>query len=83
MNKKTLLFVAKVFSRVGTFESSLGSRRMSFKRTTCAYESLSQVGYLRVDRARGLMWGSGVVVYKLQSISMEFLNRIAFYLYLN
>ena len=48
-------------SGVRTFESNLGSSRMSFKRTTYADESLSQVRFRRVYRARGLTWSAGVV----------------------
>jgi len=36
---------------------------MSFKRTTYADESLSQVWLRRDYRATGLMWGSGVVLH--------------------
>jgi hypothetical protein len=48
---------------LGAFEQSLGSTRMSFKRTTYADESLCQVWFLRVYRARGLMWSASVVLH--------------------
>jgi hypothetical protein len=35
---------------------------MSFKRTSCAYELLFQVGFRRVYRARGLNWLTSSVV---------------------
>ena len=38
---------------VRNFEQSLGSLRMSFKRTNYAYELLWQVWFRRVYRARG------------------------------
>ena len=47
----------------GTFEQSLGSTRMSFKRTNDAYKSLSQVWFQRSYRARGLKWRSSVVLH--------------------
>jgi len=37
-----------------TFESSLGSGRMTFKRTNYAYESFCQFWYQRVYRAFGV-----------------------------
>jgi hypothetical protein len=46
-----------------TFKQSLGSRRMSFKRTNYAYESLSQVWFLRGYSAFGLMCRSSVVLH--------------------
>ena len=54
---------------------------MSFKRTTYADESLRQVWFLRVYRARGLKWRSGVVLHDSWYVSgnlyLNFSKRFA------